>query len=107
MDRDMDMPPEHGAMMTGQHMDHPYHEGGGHEDHAAHDKHAGHSIAMFRGRFWVCVLLTLPILLWSRMLQQWLGYTAPSFLGAARIPSAFGTVVFVFGGGPFLQGGVR
>jgi P-type Cu2+ transporter len=79
----------------------------GHGDHAGHDKHAGHSVAMFRDRFWLSVLLTLPILVWSETIQGWFGYAAPSFLLASRIPAIFGTIVFVYGGLPFLRGGVQ
>jgi P-type Cu2+ transporter len=76
-------------------------------EHAGHDKHAGHSVAMFRDRFWLSVLLTLPVLFWSAMVQDWLGYTAPSFPLSERIPAVLGTVVFVYGGWPFLVGAVR
>lgn len=75
--------------------------------HAAHDKHAGHSVAMFRDRFWWTLVLTLPTLLWGHMLQSALGYTAPSFQGAHLIPALFGTAVFAYGGIPFLQGAIR
>jgi Cu2+-exporting ATPase len=61
---------------------------------------------MFRDRFWVCALLTLPILVWSVTVQGWLGYVAPSFPLADRIPAILGTAVFVYGGLPFLRGGV-
>jgi Cu2+-exporting ATPase len=62
---------------------------------------------MFRDRFWLSVLLTVPVLIWSEMVQEWLGYTAPSFPLSDRIPAILGTVVFVYGGLPFLRGGVR
>jgi len=62
---------------------------------------------MFRDRFWRCLILTLPILVWSEMVQDWLGYGAPTFPGSARIPAVFGTIVFVYGGWVFLRGGVR
>ena len=75
--------------------------------HAGHDKHAGHSIGMFRDRFWLCTLLTVPILVWSETVQGWFGYGAPSFPVSDRIPAIFGTIVFVYGGLPFLKGGVR
>lgn len=75
--------------------------------HAGHDKHAGHSVAMFRDKFWVSLLLTLPTLIWGHMLQRAIGYTAPSFVGTRWIPAVFGTAVFIYGGRPFLQGAVR
>src|SRR5215216_5658274 len=68
--------------------------------HEAHDKHAGYSVAMFRDRFWLCLLLSVPVLFWSEMIQGWFGYTAPSFPLSARIPAILGTVVFLYGGRP-------
>src|SRR5690606_34432376 len=82
---------------------------GGHAGHAAgsgHDAHAGHDVAMFRDRFWITLLLTIPTLIWSDMLQRWFGFTAPSFPGAAYVPAVFGTAVFVYGGWVFIQGGI-
>jgi P-type Cu2+ transporter len=76
-------------------------------EHAGHDKHAGHSVAMFRDKFLVSLLLTLPTLIWGHMLQRAFGYTAPHFPGSHWIPPVFGTVVFAYGGWPFLQGAVR
>jgi P-type Cu2+ transporter len=89
------------------HASHDVHEGNGSGEHAAHDKHAGHSVAMFRDRFWLNLLLTIPVLVWSEMVQEWLGYTAPSFPLSVRIPAILGTVIFVYGGMPFLKGGVQ
>ena len=83
------------------------HEPGGDDGHAAHDKHAGHSVAMFRDRFWLSLLLSVPVLIWSEMLQDILGYTAPDVPGARWIPAVFGTAVFVYGGSPFLKGAVQ
>ena len=83
------------------------HEGHGSGEHAGHDEHAGHSVAMFRDRFWLSLLLTIPVLVWSEMVQEWLGYTAPSFPLSVRIPAILGTVIFVYGGMPFLKGGVQ
>jgi P-type Cu2+ transporter len=75
--------------------------------HGSHDQHAGHSVAMFRDRFWLSVLLTIPVLVWSEMVQDWLGFSAPTFPLSDRIPAILGTIVFVYGGMPFLRGGVR
>jgi Cu2+-exporting ATPase len=73
--------------------------------HRGHDRHAGHSVAMFRGRFWLSLLLSVPVLVWSEMLQDLLGFTAPSVPGDRWFPLVFGTAVFVYGGAPFLAGG--
>jgi Cu2+-exporting ATPase len=80
---------------------------GEHAAHAAHDKHAGHSVAMFRDRFWLSLALTVPTLIWSELLQEWLGYTAPTFPGAQYLPAVFGTIVYFYGGWVFLQGAAR
>jgi len=79
----------------------------GHDQHsAAHDKHAGHSVAMFRDKFWLSLLLTIPVLIWSRDPQAWLRYTAPEFPGSDWIPPILGSVVFLYGGLVFVRGAV-
>jgi Cu2+-exporting ATPase len=65
--------------------------------HRSHDRHAGHSVAMFRDRFWLSFALTIPVVAWSTDVQHWLGYTAPSFPGSNLIPPMLGIVVFVYG----------
>jgi Cu2+-exporting ATPase len=71
---------------------------------AKHDRHAGHSVAMFRDKFWLSFILTFPVLFWSTDVQHWLGYKAPSFPGSGFIPAILGTVVFVYGGLVFIRG---
>src|SRR6202023_132618 len=72
--------------------------------HGSHDRHAGHSVAMFRDKFWLSFILTIPVVFWSTDVQHWLGYTAPSFPGSTFIPAILGTVVFVYGGLVFIRG---
>lgn len=72
--------------------------------HQGHDRHAGHSVAMFRDKFWLSVALTLPTVFWSPEVQHWLGYTAPSFPGSTVIPAILGTAVFLYGGLVFVRG---
>ncbi len=72
--------------------------------HGSHDRHAGHSVAMFRDKFWLSFALTIPVVFWSTDVQRWLGYTAPSFPGSKFIPAILGTVVFVYGGLVFIRG---
>jgi P-type Cu2+ transporter len=98
---------QHGPRPAPSHAGHAGHEGHEGGEHGGHDQHAGHSVAMFRDRFWLSVLLTVPVLLWSGMVQEWLGFTAPTFPLSDRIPAILGTIVFVYGGAPFLRGGVR
>jgi Cu2+-exporting ATPase len=78
-----------------------------HHAHAHHDKHAGHSVAMFRDKFWITLLLTIPTVIWSDMIQDLLGYAAPRFPGSTYVGAVLGTAVYVYGGWPFLQGAYR
>ena len=63
-------------------------------------------VEMFRDKFWWSVVLTVPTLVWSPMIQQWLGFHVPSFPGSRYIPAIFGTILFFYGGIVFLQGAV-
>ena len=86
---------DHDAQVT------PTHEG--HGGHEGHDKHAGHNPEMFRDRFWLSLILTLPILYFSEQLQTWLGYSAVQFPGVEWVNPVLGTVLFFYGGLVFLQ----
>src|SRR5688572_2128356 len=72
-----------------------------------HDRHEGHSVEMFRRRFWLTLALTIPTLAWSPMIQHWLGFSAPAFPGSRYVAAVLGTAVFVYGGSVFLQGAWR
>jgi Cu2+-exporting ATPase len=78
-------------------------------EHAVHSHgvHAGHSSAMFRNRFRLSLALSLPVVYFSPMLSHLLGYHLPQFPGSTWIPPVLGTVVFLYGGTPFLRGGLR
>ena len=54
---------------------------------------------------WGCLLLTLPVLLYSHMLQTWFGFRAPTFPGSAWVGPLFAVIIFIYGGVPFLQSG--
>ncbi len=79
----------------------------GHESHgnhdSGHDKHAGHSPEMFRDRFWLSLILTLPVILYSHMVQEWLGFTMPEFPSSNWIPFVLGSIIFFYGGTVFLK----
>ncbi|AYY12206.1 heavy metal translocating P-type ATPase [Actinobacteria bacterium YIM 96077] len=83
------------------HEDHGNHDG--HEDHEGHDGHEGHSLAMFRDRFWVSLVLSLPVVVTSHMIMEWFGYEL-RFTGIEWIAPVLGTVIFLYGGKPFLAG---
>ena len=74
----------------------------GHGGHGAHVDHTGHELR-FRNRFWICLALTLPVLLYSPMIQMWFGFTMPTFPGSAWVGPGFAIVIFLVGGVPFLQ----
>ncbi|MGW9556035.1 heavy metal translocating P-type ATPase [Nocardiopsis sp. NPDC055551] len=89
-------------MNTGTHG-HPDHTGHdhGHNDHGGHGGHGDHA-AMFRKRFWWSLLLSVPVVFTSHMVAGWFGYDVPDAL--TWVPPLLGTVVFLYGGWPFLAG---
>lgn len=90
-----------------QHADHGGHEGHSHGDHHGHEHGHGHGdhAAMFRSRFWWSLLLSVPVVIFSPMVADLLGYGVPEFTGSSWIPPVLGTIIFIYGGTPFLQGG--
>lgn len=72
-------------------------------DHADHDKHAGHNPNMFKQKFWISFLLTIPVLLYSQTIQELLHFSMPTFTGSSLIPPVFGIIIFVYGGLVFLR----
>jgi P-type Cu2+ transporter len=62
---------------------------------------------MFRDKFWLSLLLTLPVVFWSAHIQMLLRYRAPEFPGSGWIPPILGTLLFAYGGWVFLQGAWR
>jgi Cu2+-exporting ATPase len=71
-----------------------------------HDEHAGHHTHDFLLRFWICLVLTVPVLLLSHMIQQWIGFQL-SFPGDKWVLLVLSTIIFLYGGQPFLTGLVR
>ena len=82
---------------------HDMNGGGGHE-HAEHDRHGGHSAAMVRDKFWLSLLMTGTVVIWSPDIQLWFSFEPPSFPGSEFIPAIFGTAIFFYGGAVFLRG---
>ena len=90
------------------HHDPPHHHGDPAQlGPTARDTHAGHSVEMFRTKFWISLALTIPTLLWGHMLARLAGRHAPLLPGGEWMAPLFGTAVFAFGGWVFLQGAVR
>jgi Cu2+-exporting ATPase len=98
---------------THDHSSHHEHENQQHQDHSHHEhhehKHQGHGVdhsgheMMFRNRFWVSLVLSIPVLLYSEMIQMWFGFAMPEFAGSQFIGPVFSVVIFVYGGIPFLE----
>ena len=89
-------PPAHKAQSHGVHGSHQ----GVH-----HDAHEGHSVEGFRKRFWLSLIITVPILLLSPMLQHWAGVgDTLRFSGDVYLLFAFSSLIFFYGGYPFLKG---
>ncbi|MFQ5923248.1 MAG: copper-translocating P-type ATPase [Anaerolineales bacterium] len=76
------------------------------QEHAGHDAehvdHTGHE-EMFRRRFWVSLVLSIPVLLYSPSVQAWLGFTVPPFPGSEWVAPVLSIVIFAYGGTPFLR----
>jgi Cu2+-exporting ATPase len=75
-----------------------------HATHAGHDRHEGHSVAMFRDKFWLSLALTVPVVVLSPDVQDWLGYSLPTFPGERYAAAILGTILFLYGGLVFLRG---
>lgn len=77
--------------------------GASHDNHEQHDKHAGHSPDMFRRKFWLSLMLTIPAVAYSHTIMDLLGYSLPVFPGSEWLPAILGTIVFSYGGLVFLK----
>ncbi|WP_425297541.1 heavy metal translocating P-type ATPase [Nocardia cyriacigeorgica] len=103
--------PEHHEHTATSGHDHgaPAPDHGTHDDHAGHTGHGGHAghgdhVAMFRRLFWVMLALAVPVVAADMMFADLIGYTVPT--GLQWVSPALGTVMFFWGGRPFLTGAV-
>jgi len=90
-------------------VDHSQHSAhAGHDAHEGHGGHGGHGdhVAAFRRLFWVMLVLAVPTVAMSPMFAMILGYPVPSFPGAQWLSPVLGTVMYAWGGKPFLSGAV-
>ncbi|WP_435107107.1 heavy metal translocating P-type ATPase [Nocardiopsis synnemataformans] len=96
----------------GDHTSHEEHAGhGGHTGHGEHADHGGHGghgdhVGQFRRLFWVMLAMAVPTVGLSMMFASILGYTVPDVPGAAWVSPVLGTVMYLWGGWPFLTGAV-
>lgn len=73
-----------------------------HSDRDGHVNHSGHE-QVFKQRFLVSLIVSIPVLLYNPMIQQWLGFMAPEFPGSQWITPVLSTLIFFYGGLPFLK----
>lgn len=73
----------------------------------SHDKHEGHNTNIFAKKFWVSLVLTIPIVLYSPLPQTFLGWNPPDFPGSGLVPLILGSIVFFYGGWIFLSSAWR
>ncbi len=96
----------HHESMKKEHMDHAQKHGnggnGGHAHHG-HEDHHRMMIRDFRKRFWISTILSVPVLLLSPMIQSFLGIDI-SFNGSLLLLFALASIVYFYGGWPFLKG---
>src|SRR5947209_6671625 len=76
-------------------MHHQAHDASHSKAAPMHDKHAGHHTADFLKRFWVCLGLTLPLLLLSPMIQHWLGFHL-TFPASKYLLLGLGCIIYFF-----------
>jgi P-type Cu2+ transporter len=99
-------PVDHDHIKAAEHTEHLHQPAGKknemHEGHV-HDKHAGHHTQDFLIRFWICLALTIPLVLLSPMIQHWFGFHL-IFPGYEYVLLLLGSVIYVYGGMPFLKG---
>jgi Cu2+-exporting ATPase len=93
----------------GDHSDPSKHKEGEHKNHKKngpdHSAHHGHMIEDFKRRFWVSIIITIPIIVISPMIHHFLGLEdSLRFSGDMYVLFALSSVVYFYGGWPFLKG---
>jgi P-type Cu2+ transporter len=73
--------------------------------HGGRGSHHVHMVADFRRRFWVSLILSVPVLALTPLIQAWLGLgEALAFPGDRSVQAVLATVIYFYGGWPFLRG---
>ena len=86
-----------------KHSHHHIPENGEHTEHDAHNDHHAMMVADFRKRFFIALIITVPILLLSPMIQMFIGVDW-RFTGDSYLLFGLSTILFIYGGKPFLTG---
>ncbi|OHO30777.1 ATPase [Corynebacterium sp. HMSC034B08] len=88
-----------------EHDAHEAHAGHGDHDHAGHGGHGDH-VAQFRRLFWIMLVLAIPVVGFNSTFAHLIGYQLPDTEWARWISPLLGTVIYLWGGRPFLTGAV-
>ena len=93
------------VLLAGEMHNHADNHQSHHGEHSPkeYDKHAGHHTGDFLKRFWVCILLTAPVLFLSHMIQRWLGFSF-AFPGEQYLLLVISSIIYLYGGMPFFKG---
>ena len=94
--------------VQGREREHELRRAAGESSHAHghgddHGGHAGHA-EVYRRRFWINLILAVPVFVYSETIQDWFGFTPPQFPGDGLVAPVLGTVIFLYGGAVFLTG---
>ena len=99
-----------------EHSNHGGHAGHNHTEHAGHGEHGGHGhaghaghgdhVAQFRRLFWIMLVLAIPVVGFSETFAHLIGYQLPDAEWTRWISPLLGTVIYFWGGRPFLTGAV-
>ena len=96
------------VQMHAHHNEHAHHDHQPESEHAGQGGHSGHGdhVAQFRKLFWANLILAVPVVVFSGMFAMLLGYQLPDAAWAVWVSPILGTVMYVWGGAPFLTGAV-
>ena len=91
-----------------EYSNHEGHAGHNHTEHAGHSGHAGHGdhVAQFRNLFWIMLVLAIPVVGFNETFAHLIGYQLPDAEWTRWISPLLGTVIYLWGGRPFLTGAV-
>ncbi|RUQ13395.1 cadmium-translocating P-type ATPase [Corynebacterium genitalium] len=90
------------------HHEHSNHEGHADHNHTEHAGHAGHGdhVAQFRRLFWIMLVLAIPVVGFNETFAHLIGYQLPDAEWVRWVSPLLGTVIYFWGGRPFLTGAV-
>lgn len=78
-----------------------------HKERGDFDRHEGHKTKVFKTKFWVSLVLSIPIVLYTEVVQDLLNYQAPAFPGSTYLPLVLASIIFFYGGWVFISSAYR